>query len=332
MGRQNQRERNHLRLAAVGAVTLAAWATATPAEATVVFRDPFNDGSPTTNTGAGAVGDASPWATGGAGATATEAANGPLTFGVGAANYNKSWLTGRTVGPTFNIFAPSTSTTLRFTTSNVVITTENNFARTDVPGSGVGDFRYEVGFVSTTDPVNAGNPDEAFTASSGGIYLTLFVNGDGNDGDTTPARTVTGSLRVTNGQKSTTAADSEAAVGLKTIATFTFDTYNGTDALQTALTVDQNGYSLAFDKAVTFNTGTASGGWGLEDDATPADSWFTTDQFASGAFLNALGMNWVDGRASGQLNNIEVDVVPEPAGLGLLGLAAIGLLRRRRTA
>ena len=103
--------------------------------------------------------------------------------------------------------------------------------------------------------------------------------------------------------------------------------FNGTTSLGSPLQVfglNITGLYIQRDSATQFEVGYDSGGG-------PDVSAFTFT-LANTAVGNAVGF-YTDMRASntiGQLDNLRIDTVPEPASVGLLAVGAAGLLARRR--
>jgi hypothetical protein len=134
---------------------------------------------------------------------------------------------------------------------------------------------------------NAGYGDpEVYNNTSGGIYINLFYDQQGN---------LTGDLRVTDSSKNGQ-YDSSGTLGIYDLASFTVPQPSGTAASYTTpLTVTFDLTSTGY--AVSFNE--------------------TAD---------VLGQGWSNGDGSGDIQELQVAVAPEPPVAYLLGLGTLALV------
>jgi len=97
---------------------------------------------------------------------------------------------------------------------------------------------------------------------------------------------------------------------------------------------DWHHYDLAWDSDITTLTLSVDGGVVSTQVATPANGQIT-DFFTIGGNSRSsdpgnLADPLFEGSFNGNIDNVVVDVVPEPGSLALLGLGGLALLRRRR--
>ncbi|HEX8524733.1 MAG TPA: PEP-CTERM sorting domain-containing protein [Tepidisphaeraceae bacterium] len=302
--------------AAVGAVALSGL---TARAQNIIINDDFNDGDLTTNTGTGVGGPAvgTGWTpTTNFGPVGTEINSAFVSDpSTDAADYQLQGISSKNGFDFWN----TGGATVQFVTRNATVTLDKSNSTTQFRGGQFSDFRQELGIVgfrrSNTDTTR----DELYTNTSGGLYITLFYDGNGS-GDPKNL-VVTGNLRAVSNQK-TANGDSEATLGLETIATFTLNGYDGQSDLLSTLHVNNTGFSLGFDKPVTW-TVTEFVGPSIQVDGQGRlignysdfnDAAFTSD--LSGEFNNKLGADafiWAhgadvqNGRGSGELSSVVVN-------------------------
>lgn len=296
----------------------------------VLLNDPFNDGTPTSNTGPDAVGPANPWVSYSGGYSGHQGTiaetDGRLTFHSddNTTPYGLAQLDSRNSGLDLG-FYNAVGTTYQYTLGGMTVDHANTQARTDIPGAGLGAIRYELGVISYNDPSTGTNTtiDELYRTTSGGVFVDVYKDANG---------LVTGNIRETNDQHPQD-SDSDGVVGVKTLATFTLGT-DGVDPFNVNLALTQDGYALTSDKAVTVTSGAISGTFGTREDGTSA--FFNAGDWNNGAFITVGGQNWggttdgTGGYGSLGVDQVRVLTTPEPAAL-LAGVGLVaGLLRRRR--
>jgi hypothetical protein len=287
------------------------------AHAQVIFNDNFNGSSTGNNNGAGAINptsNTSVFSTGGDSGSQTITSGGAaLSPGSG---YGSQWLTSFTGNNGNNqAFAlGSTGTDFSFTVNNVNVSANGGNNRGDIPNSANGGFRFELGMVSA----NAGYGDpELYTNVSGGIYVYLFYDQQGN---------LTGDVRATDSTKPG-GGDSSGIQGIYELASFDITQPVGTtSSYNSPLTVNfdltSTGYAISFSQTATVLSGSLTG------------SFNTTEQgdFSNGVRTNILGQGWSNGDGSGDVREFEASIAPEPPvvyllGLGTLALAFVGFRR-----
>lgn len=274
-----------------------------------IFNDNFNGSSLTTNDGVGSVNPTSnttAFQTGGSSGTLTQGSGGAqFAPGGGYGNQVMTTITGTTDGNSaYGLNA--TGTDFSVTVNNISVSSDGG-ARTDIPGSENAGFRFELGVVSA----NAGIYDpELYNNAQGGIYVNLFYDKEG---------VLSGDLRITDTNK-TGQYDSSGTAGVHDLATFTIPQAVGTTAsysnpLTVTFDLTNTGYSIGFSQTVDVSSGALSGAF---------TSLEQTD-LSGGVRANLFAQGWDSGDGSGDIQNFDVAVAPEPPGVYLLGLGTLGL-------
>jgi len=275
----------------------------------VIFNDNFNGSSLTTNDGSGSVNPGS-----NPSAFQSGGSSGSLTQGSGGAEYapgggyGEQFLSSTTGNNSAGSAYALNSTGTDFSvTVNTVSVSNNGGGRSDIPNSDNGGFRFELGLVSAN--ASYGDP-EVYNNTSGGIYINLFYDQQGN---------LTGDLRLTDSSKNGQ-YDSSGSQGIYDLASFTIPQPSGTTASYTTpLTVTfdltSTGYAISFDETADVSSGSLSGTFTSLEQA----------DLGVGVRANLLGQGWSNGDGSGDIQQFEVAVAPEPPVVYLLGLGTLAL-------
>jgi hypothetical protein len=285
----------------------------------VIFNDNFNGSSVSTNNGVGA---ANPTANTTAFNVQTD--SGTLTQNAGGASFNPgggygeenlSSVTGNTDGG-FAYALGATGTDFAVTVDNINVTANSAGNRSDIPNSGNGGFRYELGIVSAN---NGGGDPELYSNSNGGLYVNLFYNQQG---------VLTGDVRATDSTKGGS-YDSAGSPGIYELASFNIPqsvgtTSSYTNPLTVTFDLTSTGYTIDFSEGVNVTSGALSGNF---------TSLEQTD-LSNGVRASLFTQGWAEGDGSGNISEFEVSVAPEPPVVYLLGLGSLALafVAFRRTA
>ncbi|HEX8524734.1 MAG TPA: PEP-CTERM sorting domain-containing protein [Tepidisphaeraceae bacterium] len=296
--------------AAVGAVALT---SLTARGQITVINDDFNDNNLTTNT----TGTGSGWTpVSNYGPVGTETNSAFRTDTSTGGNYQLQGISSRDGFDFWN----AGGATIQFTTRNAAVTVDKSNATTQFRGGPYSDYRQELGLVSFRRSNTDAVPDELYANTSGGLYITLFYDGNGSGNPNN--LTVTGNLRAVSKQK-TGAGDAESTTGLQTIATFTLGGYDGQSDLLSTLHVNNTSFSLGFDKPVSWQVDdfvgssiTVDGQGRLVGNYSDFNlaAQFTSDlsgefnnPLGPDAFIYAHGANVENGRGSAELSKVVVN-------------------------
>jgi hypothetical protein len=274
----------------------------------IVINDSFDDGNLATNTngvGAGWTATSNGYALG------TETGNAFHSDTSGGFDYALQAISSNNGFDFWN----SGGATINFTTHSAAVTHDQSGTLAQFPGGQQADWRQELGLFSFRRSPTDNADDELYLNHSGGLYIDLFY--DQNGGPSGTNLKVTGNVRAVN-KFHTTNSDTEGSPGLETLATFTLNGYDGQSNLLSTLHVNNTGFSLGFDKSVSWQVsplvgasivgtddGTLVGNFTDMNDASFTDEF--VNPYGPDAYISAMGQNMGPGRGSGDLSNVTVN-------------------------